>query len=129
MAQYDIPVVIVLANNRGWMAIKDLQQGVLGERYCFGNDFMRGGEPYSPDFAAIAQSFGIQAERVSQRGEAKSAIARALKSGKPALVEVDVYERYPASGGAAYGWWDVPIPACMTERRAQYEREMAGETV
>lgn len=129
MAQYDIPVVIVLANNRGWMAIKDLQQGMLGERYCFGNDFTRGGEPYSPDFCAIAKSFGVQAERVSQRGEAAVAIARALESGKPALVEVDVYDRYPASGGAAYGWWDVPIPAYMDARRAQYEREMTGETV
>lgn len=129
MAQYDIPVVIVLANNRGWLAIKDLQQGMLGERYCFGNDFLRDGEPYSPDFAAIAKSFGVQAERVSRRGEAKAAISRALASGKPALVEVDVYERYPASGGAAYGWWDVPIPATMTERRAQYEREMVEETV
>ena len=129
MAQYDIPVVIVLANNRAWMAIKDLQQGVLGERYCFGNDFMRGGEPYSPDFTAIAKDFGIQSERISARGSVGAAVSRALASGKPALIEVDVYERYPASGGAAYGWWDVPIPASMPERRAQYEREMAGETV
>ena len=129
MAQYDIPVVIVLANNRGWLAIKDLQQGMLGERYCFGNDFLRDGKPYSPDFAAIAKSFGVQSERVSRRDEARAAIARALESGKPALVEVNVYERYPASGGAAYGWWDVPIPAYMTERRAQYEREMAEETI
>ena len=129
MAQYDIPVVVVLANNRGWLAIKDLQQGMLGERYCFGNDFLCGGEPYSPDFSAIAQSFGVQSERVSRRGEAKAAIVRALESGRPALVEVDVYDRYPASGGAAYGWWDVPIPASMPERRAQYEREMAEETV
>jgi len=45
------------------------------------------------------------------------------------LIEVDVYDQYPESGGAAYGWWDVPIPAHMHARRAQYEREQAEETV
>ena len=129
MAQYDIPVVVVLANNRCWMAIKDLQQGMLGEQYCFGNDFMRKGEAYSPDFAAIAQSFGIQSEKISQRGSVGAAVKRALESGKPWLIEVDVYDGYPESGGGAYGWWDVPIPAYMTERRAKYESELAGETV
>ena len=71
----------------------------------------------------------LSPEAIGLAGEAAAAIARALESGKPALVEVDVYDRYPASGGAAYGWWDVPIPCYMAERRAQYEREMAGETV
>ena len=129
MAQYDIPVVVVLANNRCWMAIKDLQQGMLGEQYCFGNDFTRKGEPYSPDFAAIAHSFGIQSEKISKRGSVGSAVTRALESGKPWLIEVDVYDGYPESGGGAYGWWDVPIPTYMTERRAKYESELAGETV
>jgi len=129
MAQYDIPVVIVLANNRCWMAIKDLQQGMLGEEHLFGNDFTHNGEHYSPDFAAIAQNFGIQSEKISKRGSVKAAVTRALESGKPALIEVDVYDGYPESGGGAYGWWDVPIPAYMTERRAKYESELTGETV
>jgi acetolactate synthase-1/2/3 large subunit len=129
MAQYDIPVVVVLANNRCWMAIKDLQQGMLGEEHLFGNDFLHNGEPYSPDFAAIAQSFGIQSEKISKRGSVKAAVTRALESGRPALIEVDVYDGYPESGGGAYGWWDVPIPAYMTERRAKYESELTGETV
>ena len=129
MAQYDIPVVIVLANNRCWMAIEDLQRGVLGEEHAFGNRFMREDTPYSPDFAQIAQSFGITSEKISARGSVEGAVSRALASGKPALIEVDVYDQYPESGGAAYGWWDVPIPAHMHARRAQYEREQAEETI
>ena len=129
MAQYDIPVVVVLANNRCWMAIEDLQRGVLGDAYAFGNRFEHGSEPYSPDFAKIAGSFGIQSEKISARGSVAQAVNRALASGKPALIEVDVYDAYPESGGAAYGWWDVPVPAHMEQRRAQYESELAEETV
>ncbi len=129
MAQYDIPVVVVLANNRGWMAIEDLQRAVLGNEYAFGNRFTQDGAAYSPDFAAIAKSFGIASEKISARGSVADAVSRALASGKPALIEVDVYDVYPESGGAAYGWWDVPIPAHMERRRARYEREITEETV
>ena len=129
MAQYDIPVVIVLANNRCWMAIEDLQRGMLGNTHAFGNRFERENEPYSPDFAAIAKNFGIASEKISARGSVSAAVKRALASKKPALIEVDVYDRYPESGGAAYGWWDVPIPAYLEERRAKYDRERANEKV
>lgn len=129
MAQYDIPVVVVLANNRCWMAIEDLQQDMLGGEHAFGNRFLHGNEAYSPDFTAIARSFGIAAEKISARGSVRAAVGAALASGKPALIEVDVYDRYPESGGAAYGWWDVPIPAYLDARREQYERELSEETV
>lgn len=129
MAQYNIPVVAVVANNRCWMAIRDLQQGMLGEDCVFGNDFECGGEPYSPDFAAIAKNFGIQSERISKRGSVNEAVTRALASGRPALIEVDVYDRYPESGGEAFGWWDVPIPAYLRQRREKYETDLKGETV
>ena len=129
MAQYDIPVVIVLANNRSWMAIEDLQRAVLGDAHAFGNRFEQNGTAYSPDFAAVANDFGIASEKISTRGSVAEAVSRAIASGKPTLIEADVYGVYPESGGAAYGWWDVPIPAHMTARRAQYERELSEETV
>jgi len=129
MAQYGIPVVVIVANNRCWMAIRDLQQGMLGESCVFGNDFEKDGEPYSPDFAAIASGFGIQSERISKRGSVKGAVEHAFASGGPAFIEADVYDRYPESGGEAFGWWDVPIPTYLEERRARYETELSGETV
>jgi len=129
MAQYDIPVVIVLANNRCWMAIEDLQRGMLGNSHAFGNRFEHEDEPYSPDFVQIAKSFGIASEQISARGSVAASVTKALSSKKPALIEVDVYDQYPESGGAAYGWWDVPIPTYLEERRAKYDRERAGERV
>jgi acetolactate synthase-1/2/3 large subunit len=129
MAQYEIPVVVVLADNSGWMAIKDLQLDVMGEAGAFGNDFMRGGTPYSPDFTKVAGAFGIEAERISKKDEVAGALERALSSGKPYFIHADVCREYPCSGGRAFGWWDVPIPEYDVQRRAAYEKARGEETV
>ena len=129
MAQYDIPVVVIMANNSGWMAIKDLQTDVLGPDAAFGNDFMRDGAVYSPNFAAMAQAFGIAAYNESTPDGIANAVTQALASGKPAFISVEVSRDYPDTGGKAFGWWDVPIPAYMEEKRGTYERERDEETV
>ena len=129
LVQYGIPVVTIVADNSGWMAIKDLQYDVLGSEYAFGNDFERDGKPWSPDFAKAAQAFGIDAQTISQSGELPGALKRALSSGKPALIHAKVCREYPASGGEAFGWWDVPIPAYMEQKRAEYEKGISEETV
>ncbi len=129
MAQYNIPVVILLVNNSGWMAIKDLQNDVYGDDYTFGNDWIRDGKSYSPDFTEIAKNFGIHAQKISQESEVEDAFKTAFAQNAPALIEVDVYRNYPESGGEAFGWWDVPIPEHMKELRAKYEAGKAEEQV
>jgi acetolactate synthase-1/2/3 large subunit len=111
IAQYNIPVVVLLVNNYGWMAIKDLQNDVYGDRFTFGNDWERDGKLYTPDFAEIAKNFGIHSQKIFQESEVEGAIKTALKMNAPAFIEVDVYREYPQSGGEAFGWWDLPIPA------------------
>lgn len=129
MAQYDIPVVVLLLNNSGWMAIKDLQADVFGQENMYGNDFMKDGDLYSPDFAEIAKNFGLYADKVERKEDVAEAIRKALASGKPALVEVTVHREYPDSGGEAFGWWDMPIPAYMEDRRKGFLDAKAEETV
>lgn len=129
MAQYDIPVIVILANNCGWMAIKDLQVDAYGEDKTFGNDWIRNGEIYSPDFVKIAEAFGVAAVSISKRSEVKRALEDALTAGRPALVHVDVCREYPYSGGKAYGWWDVPVPTYDVRRRASYEKARNEELV
>ncbi|MDD3946449.1 MAG: thiamine pyrophosphate-binding protein [Clostridia bacterium] len=130
IAQYDIPVIIVLANNSGWMAIKDLQIDVLGKDAAFGNDFLANdSKVYSPDFYKIAQAFGIDAYRPDTIKEIKEAVSEAVSKGRPALLSIDVSREYPFTGGKAFGWWDVPIPAYMPEKRAIYEQAIKEETV
>ncbi|MDR2686333.1 MAG: thiamine pyrophosphate-binding protein [Oscillospiraceae bacterium] len=124
MAQYDIPVVVLLADNSGWMAIKDLQIDALGSETAFGNDFT-----CEPDFAAIARAFGVKAYRENTLEGVKSALNEAVAANKPALIHVDVCREHPDSGGKAFGWWDVPIPAYMEEKRALYEAQIKEELV
>ncbi|MCL2508016.1 MAG: thiamine pyrophosphate-binding protein [Oscillospiraceae bacterium] len=129
IAQYDIPVVILMADNSGWMAIKDLQTDALGTDAVFGNDFTRAGERYSPDFAAIAESFGVRAYKEDTPDGIKKALCEAISSNKPAFICVDVCREHPDSGGKAFGWWDVPIPAYMEEKRKVYEAQILEESV
>jgi acetolactate synthase-1/2/3 large subunit len=141
--QYSIPAVYVVANNTGWIAIRDLQAAVYGEERAIGAEFLKdplneswarpptgasAGERISPDLAALARAFGCHAERISAPDEVRPALERAFASGQPAVVEVMVERTYPLSGSPAVGWWDVPVPAYLAKRHAQYERERAEES-
>ena len=128
-AQYNIPVIVILADNRGWMAIKDLQVDVLGKENTFGNDFQQNGEMYAPDFKAIAEGFHVNAYLAADNDQLREAIKDALKQNGPSLIHVPVSSTHPYSGGEAFGWWDVPIPGYMEERRKVYEHAITEETV
>lgn len=127
LVQYNIPVVVIVANNSGWFAIKDLQHDAYGEEYMFGNDWLKDGEVYTPDFAAAAQAFGMNACRISRKEEVAGAVEKALASGRPSLIEVEVCREYPYTGGDACGWWDVPVPGYIAERRENFEKAKAEE--
>jgi acetolactate synthase-1/2/3 large subunit len=126
-AQYNIPVVFVVANNTGWIAIRDLQAAVYGEGRAQGAEFIKDGSPISPDLAGLARAFGCYGERISAPEEVRPALERAFSSGVPAVIEVTVERTYPLSGSAAVGWWDVPVPSYLTAQRKKYEKERAEE--
>lgn len=128
-AQYNIPVIMIVADNRGWMAIKDLQVDVLGKENTFGNDFEQDGQAYSPDFGAIAEGFHIKAYRAGDGDTFRRALREALTCNGPVLIHVPVSSVHPFSGGEAFGWWDVPIPEYMEEKRKAYENAVREETV
>ncbi len=129
MAQYDIPLVVIVANNSGWMAIKDLQMDAFGLDKAFGNDFTKGDKVYSPDFYEIAKSFGIDSFKAEDEKSFESALNKAVKNNKPAFIEVSVTREYPYTGGKTFGWWDVPIPAYMEEKRKTYLQAISEETL
>lgn len=126
--QYAIPVVIVILNNFGWQSIRDLQMAAYGKERVIATEFMGADEqPYSPNFAEIAKAFGAYGERIERPEEVRPALARAFAAGRPGVVEVIVNREYPHSGGLVTGWWDVPVPTYLAEKRAAYERERAEE--
>ncbi|MFX0187179.1 MAG: thiamine pyrophosphate-binding protein [Candidatus Hodarchaeota archaeon] len=121
-------IFFIVINNHGWIAIKDLQQAAFGEIRGYGTAFKdKDGNTYSPDFAKIGEAFGCYAEKISKKEEIIPALERAAKSRQPAVIEILVNREFPYTGSPAMGWWDVPIPEYLTERRKKYEEEIKGE--
>jgi acetolactate synthase I/II/III large subunit len=114
------PVCTVVLDNSGWISIKGGQQAHFGRTAV--TDFVRDGQPYSPDFAAIGRAFGIHAECAERPDEVRPAVERALASGGPSLVHVKVERDLATAGPDKTGWWDVPVP----EGRPVYEDQLAG---
>ena len=117
--EYGINVVVVLLNNYGWYSIRDLQMAEFGEDRAIGIDW---DADKSPDFVTVAKGFGLQAESVDRPDDIQAAVNRALAHDGPSLVEVKVARDFPNSGSTVVGWWDVPIPAYLEDRRADYEQ-------
>jgi acetolactate synthase-1/2/3 large subunit len=126
--QYNVPIVTIIANNMGWISIKDLQSAVYGADRVFATDFIKSdGNIYTPDFKMIGEAFGCFSQKVDNGDDIKPALRKAFDSEKPSLIEVIVERDLPFSGGKVAGWWDVPVPTYLSERREKYERERAEE--
>ena len=126
-AMYDLPVLFMVLNNSGFISIKG------GQTHNFGRttvvDFQkRDGSLYSPNFCEAARAFGLHAQRISTPEEVQPAVRRALATTGPALIEVLV-DRELGRGVTSTGWWDMPVPEYLKDRRAQYEAERKEEMI
>jgi acetolactate synthase-1/2/3 large subunit len=121
----DIPVVFIVQNNQGYMSIRGGQRKIFDRHIA--SEFTRpDGTPYSPDFAAIARGFGLEAHKVESAGELEGTLKAALDSDAPTVVEVPTSR--DAAGPWVPGWWDFPVPAYITdERQDDYWAERAEE--
>ena len=82
-AQFDIGLVTVVFNNGGYANVLRDQQQRFGGRVI-------GARFQNPDFVAFAESCGVAARRVSSPRALRGALAAALASDKPALIDVEV---------------------------------------
>ncbi|MFX1252812.1 MAG: thiamine pyrophosphate-binding protein [Promethearchaeota archaeon] len=83
MRRLKLPIVIIVANDRAHGMIKAGQKLVYSSRYI-GVDF------FDVRYDKIAQAMDCHGERVTEPGEIKPALKRAVDSGKPALLDVVV---------------------------------------
>ncbi len=113
--QYQIPIVIVIADNQGWISIRDLQIGAYGKDRTYATEFIRedSKEPYSPDFVELAESFGCWARRADTPELFQETMKDALAQKGPAVVVAQVDRVHPRSESPVYGWWDVPKPGYL----------------
>ncbi|HEX9376863.1 MAG TPA: thiamine pyrophosphate-binding protein [Actinomycetota bacterium] len=121
--QWGMPVVYLVLNNSGWQSINNLQRGAYGPDHEQITRFRAGGETFSPDFSQVARAFGAWGERVEKPGEVADALRRALAAEGPAVVEVLTASEGRDARLSKVGWWDVPVPEYLEERRAAYEAQ------
>jgi acetolactate synthase I/II/III large subunit len=124
-AMYEIPILILVLNNSGWISIRNGQQAFFGR--TFGVEFNRSNLPYSPHFAEIAREFGLHGQRVERPDELAPAVRAALSTEGPALIEAIVAREGPETGPIKTGWWDAPVPTYQVNERASYELGVAEE--
>lgn len=95
-----------------WLVMNNFAFGTIFglQRHAFGRDIgtrfvdKRTGESFGPNFASIAQGFGVASRRVEEPGELKAAIREALDHDGPYLLDV-VMDRSIAV--PTDGYWDI----------------------
>jgi acetolactate synthase-1/2/3 large subunit len=55
------------------------------------------------------------------------AVQKALASGRPSLVEIMTAREWPHTAVSKSGWWDVPVPTYLPNKRKEYEKGRAEE--
>jgi acetolactate synthase-1/2/3 large subunit len=102
--QHDIPVVVVVCNNRGFISVRDGMVHTYNRTTVV--DFKKpSGELYSPDYAKMAESFGCYGTTVTKREQVRDAVKRALASGKPAVIDAVISRDFPKTGSKFYSFW------------------------
>jgi acetolactate synthase I/II/III large subunit len=86
--QHDVPVVICLFNDRGYGVLRGIQARQFDGRTT-------GVDLTTPDFPALAASMGVQASWVSDPAEFESHFRRAIASGRPSLLDIDLLALSP----------------------------------
>ncbi len=81
--QYGLAVTVIVVDNGMYGTIRMHQERAYPGRVI-------GTSLVNPDFAALARSFGAEAETVARTAEFGPALERALAAGRPALIHVKV---------------------------------------
>ncbi len=85
-ARNNIPAIIIVINNGGYMAVKSLTLTYKGEAAKQGRFI--GADIQGVDYVRLAESYGVRGWRVAKPDEIRPALEQALESRKPALLEV-----------------------------------------
>ena len=84
-AQYNIPVVAVVFNDRAYGNVKRIQRELYGNR-VIASDLT------NPDFVRMGESFSLFSQRATTPAELRTALDKALARNEPALIEVPLGE-------------------------------------
>lgn len=82
----NIPVVWVVMNNSAFGTIAGLEMAHYDTTY--GTRFQIDGNSYSPDFAAIANGYGIKGIKIENAEQFKGALKEAIAANEPVVIDV-----------------------------------------
>jgi acetolactate synthase-1/2/3 large subunit len=120
-AMLGVPLVILVLNNGGWEAIKDLQLTLFGsEREIITGWKTPDGQPYFADVTNFARSLGCTAERVEDPEKLADAVERGFATEGPVVIEAMSARELPWSEMHPTGWWDITVPAYLGDGRQDY---------
>ena len=85
-AHHQLPLTVVIVNNGGYRIIKQRLLAFHGDDHYVGMDFI---DP-PVDFAGVARSLGLEAMRITEAKELKSALSSAFRRPGAKLIEVMV---------------------------------------
>ncbi len=87
-ASYNIPVVVVICNNRQYKAVKDASVQYKGNAVRTGK-FVASDLSAPPiDFCKVAEGYGVWARQITKPEDIQPALKEALDLGKPAVLEM-----------------------------------------
>jgi len=96
-AKFKVPVIVVIVNNAYLGLIRQNQKGAYGYEYAVEMAENQG----FVDYVKVAEGFGCYAERVFDANDIQAALARAQKSGKPAVIDIVCDPQVNCSMGGA----------------------------
>lgn len=82
----NIPAIFVIMNNCAFGTIAGLEKAHYDT--TFGTLFEKDGETYSPDYAAIAQAYGVEGVKIQSAAQFKPALEAAIEANKPYVLDV-----------------------------------------
>ena len=103
----DAAVVWIVMNNFAFGTIAGLQKAHFGT--TTGTVFEKNGAPYSPDYAAIARSYGIDGVRIESADQFKPALEAAIKANAPYVLDV-IMENAPVPTAGHWNIMDIYSP-------------------
>jgi thiamine pyrophosphate-dependent acetolactate synthase large subunit-like protein len=102
LAQYDLPVKILLVNDDSYGVIAFLQRTMFGQTHEVALK--------NPDFCRVAEAYGIRAERITSISALQQRIPQWLSSPGPALLEWHTQLKAPWEVGA------IPRPTGIAQK-------------
>ncbi len=114
--EYDQPVVSIIMNNRSLLIERELMEKKYGRSAFVDYKKLKNNTPWGPDYAQIGRAMGAQSVRVEAPEDLVPAVRRAVDSGEPYVVDVDID---PTKAGYRNVWY--PYPSDFWKSR--YETE------